>query len=227
MPSVSTPRSWNPERLGLPAGELVDRLLEREVAPVAHVAGEQQGRVARRAQHLHVGTGVRRADEHVVVEQPASHLVLVGVRDPHGDDARRAVVGQHEVGEHVRRVTAACGDEVGERLADPLLVVGVASPPRSGRARCGCSGTSTGRPCPTRSGRSRATGGSREQRRLGFHPAGLHDPVPALGHAHEHHAAVPVDAEVDAAGRELGPDLHALLAVPAGEVEPVLHPRGA
>ena len=65
--------------------------------------------------------------------------------------------------------------------------------------------------------------GSSSSARLGFRPAGLDDPVPALGHAHEHHAAVPVDAEVDAAGRELRPDLHALLAVPAGEVEPVLH----
>ena len=52
------------EHVGLATGELVDRVLEREVAALAHVAREQQRRVARRAHHLHVRAGVGRADQH-------------------------------------------------------------------------------------------------------------------------------------------------------------------
>ena len=45
--------------IGQAPGDLVDGAFERKVPPLAHVTGQEQGRVPRCAQHLHMGPGIR------------------------------------------------------------------------------------------------------------------------------------------------------------------------
>ena len=112
----------DPERVGDAAGELVDARLDGQIAAVAHVLGEQQGRVARAAHHLEMRPGVAGADHGGRVGDERRHLARVVVRQRLGDHARGEVVLEHPVGQHVRRVPAARRDHVGQRGAEELFL---------------------------------------------------------------------------------------------------------
>ena len=113
------------EHVGVLAGELVDGLLDREVATVADVAGQEQRGVAGRAHHLHVRAGIARRDDGVGVDEQLGDVVDVAVADADDEHARPEVVLEHPVGEHVGRMTAARRGEVGERPAQPRLELGL------------------------------------------------------------------------------------------------------
>ena len=57
--------------------------------------------------------GVGRADQHIGIGERAGHAVDVGVGHADRDDTGVAVVGQHEIGEHVGRMAATVGDQLG------------------------------------------------------------------------------------------------------------------
>ena len=193
------PAVVEPERRGLAAGELVHRVLEREVAAVADVAGEQQRRVARRAEHLHVRARVRRADEHLLVERGhwRRGRCRRWPRRPRRCPARSRWPARS-------RRTRRRGGRRARRRGRP------ATCPTTSRHRGSTTSTMRTRSMrvfgnidlSTVSHSARATArhsGSFSSARLASAPSACDDPVPALGHAHEHHAAVPVDAEVDRA----------------------------
>ena len=130
--------------------------------------------------------------------RPRRDLVGVVVRHPDGDDPRCTFVGEDEVGEDVGRMTATRRDEVGQRPTNPLLVVAVddlddADAPDAG---VGEHRLVDGVPLATCDLAPLRIG---QQRALGVDVGRLDDAVPAVGHPHEHHAAVPVDAEVNRA----------------------------
>jgi hypothetical protein len=94
-------------------------------------------------------------------------------------------------------VAAALGDELGERAAEPWLVLGsddfdeadgLEAPVREHRL-LGAVPFGAGRGAPRWIGEERGLVGT----------AGGDDLVPALGHRHEHHRGVPVEPEVDGA----------------------------
>ena len=87
------------------------RLLDRQLAGVAHPVGEQVERRARAAEHLEVRAGVGAAEDHVGPgeERAVLRIALLGGHAPGvelgvpGADAVR----EHPVGEHVGRVLGA------------------------------------------------------------------------------------------------------------------------
>ena len=89
---------------------------------VAHVLGEQQRGVARAAHHLQMGTGVAGADHGGGVGEQLGDLDAVVVRQRLGHHAGSEVVLEHPVGEHVGRMTAARGDDIGEGRAEEALL---------------------------------------------------------------------------------------------------------
>ena len=218
LPSVTDPRPWKPNASTWRPGQLVDGLLEREVAPLADVPGEQERRVARRAQHLHVRARIRGADEHRGIRERATDAVDVGVGDADGDDAGTAVVGEHEVGEDVRRVATLRVDELGERAPQPRFVLGADhlddahTLQPAVREQRGAGAIPLG-------ARGRPPLGIPEERGLVGRARGDHL-VPALGHAHEHHRRVPAEPEVDRSRRQLRVGARAVVREPGRQVEP-------
>ena len=125
------------------------------------------------------------------IGERAADAVDVGVGDADRDDAGPAVVGEHEVGEHVGRVAAARVDELGERAPEPLLVLGAED---LDEAHLLDAAVREQRRVDVRS-HSRAGGapplGVARAARPCSAPARGDHPVPAVGHRHEHHRRSP------------------------------------
>ena len=107
------------EQVGLFAGDLAYCGLDGEIAAVAHVTREQQCGVACRAEHLEMRAGIARTHDVVRVGEELADLFDVGVRDADDHDTGAEIVLEHPVSQHVRRVTAARGNQLVEVSVRP------------------------------------------------------------------------------------------------------------
>lgn len=85
---------------------------------------EKEGRVSGAAHHLDVGPCVTVGDDSRSMREEAGDTIGVGVGDSDSDDPRVEIIGEDPVREHVRRMTASVRDQVGERPAEPQVVLG-------------------------------------------------------------------------------------------------------
>ena len=171
------------EQVGRDAGHLAHRLLEREQRPVAHELAEHDRRVVGVAHDVDVRAGVGPAEHDALVAPDLAPGLPALVGHAHGRHQRREhdgegqPVGDHDVEEHVDRVGAALGGDVGDAPTvgelDQIPLHHAGDALRAGGVETGAQ-------------RSRTAGSATRAATFGV---GERDHLAPAGHALEHAAA--------------------------------------